>query len=228
MTPDARRVAALVPAHDEESSIGATVEALRSLSIDEVVVVDDGSGDATAASALAAGATVLRIPRRVGKGGAMEGAIRRMPPADVWLLADADLGASAVGLGTILETVLEGHADLAIATFQPMDGGGFGTVKRASAATIRKLTSFDAAEPLSGQRVLTGDCLRAVRPLAGGFGVETAMTIDAVRAGMRVVEVLVPGLSHRATERTVRGFMHRGRQGFDVVRVAASRIARLR
>lgn len=228
MTADARRIAALVPAHDEEGTIASTVEALRSLPVAEVIVVDDGSGDGTASAALAAGATVLRIPRRVGKGGAMEGAIGRLPAAAVWLFADADLGASAVGLGAVLDTVLDGLADLAIATFPPTDGGGFGTVKRASAATIRRLSGFDATEPLSGQRAITSACLQVVRPLAERFGVETAMTVDAVRAGMRVVEVPVRTLSHRATGRTLRGLWHRGCQGLDVVRVAASRTARPR
>ena len=48
--------------------------------------------------------------------------------------------------------------------------------------------------------------MEAVRPLAGGFGVETAMTIDAVRAGVRVVEIPIEGLEHRPTYRTARGF----------------------
>ena len=60
--------------------------------------------------------------------------------------------------------------------------------------------------------------MEAVRPLAGGFGVETAMTIDAVRAGVRVVEIPIEGLEHRPTYRTPRGFLHRGRQGWDIAR----------
>ena len=72
MSPD--RVVALVPAHDEGDLVGATVRSLASLpAVDEVVVIDDGSLDGTAAVALAAGATVLRIPQRIGKGGALEG-----------------------------------------------------------------------------------------------------------------------------------------------------------
>src|SRR4029453_2799315 len=73
--------------------IGPCVSALRRLA-DEVVVVDDGSGDRTASEATLAGATVLRTPRRKGKGGALEGALRRLGPADVWLLADRDPGAT--------------------------------------------------------------------------------------------------------------------------------------
>lgn len=228
MTNADRRIAALVPARDEEASVAQTVEALRRLPIDEVVVVDDGSADATSATALAAGATVLRIRGHAGKGAAVEGALDRLPPADVWLFADADLGSSAQGLGSLLEVVRSGGADMAIAMFQPQPGGGMGTVKRASAAAIRLLSHYRPEAPLSGQRAVTASCLAAVRPLAGGFGMETAMTIDAVRAGFRVVEVAVPGLTHRATGRTFRGFVHRGRQGLHIARAVGTRAVRLR
>lgn len=222
------RVVALVPARNEGASVGDTVVALRALPVTEVVVVDDGSSDATAAAALGAGATVLRIPGHAGKGGAMEGGLRRLPPADLWLFADADLGSSAQGLGTLLEVVLEERADMAVAMFPPQSDGGLGTVKRASAASIRMLSGFAAEAPLSGQRAVSAACLAAVRPLAAGFGVETAMTIDAVRAGFRVLEVPVAGLTHRAAGRTLRGFAHRGRQGVQIARAATARAVRLR
>jgi hypothetical protein len=220
------RVVALIPAHDEEDRIADTVRAIASVEgIADVVVVDDGSTDATGPAALGAGATVLRIPRRAGKGAAMEGALRRLPPAAVWIFADA--GRTASALGPVLREVLGGNADLAVATFPQSDGGGFGVVKRAAGRAISMLTAHTVAEPLSGQRAISAACLAAVRPLAAGFGVETAMTIDAVRAGFRVVEVPV-ALSHRATGRSLAGFAHRGRQGADIARAVATRVVRRR
>jgi len=189
-------------------------------------VVDDGSGDATAAAAAEAGATVMRTGRRTGKGGALEGALRRLGAADVWLLADGDLGATASNLTPLLEAVNAGEADLAIAVLPPARAGGFGIVKRSAAHLIRGQTGFRASEPLSGQRALTSKAMEAVRPFAGGFGVETAMTIDAVRAGLQVVEISIEGLEHRATYRTPRGFLHRGRQGWDIARAVLPRILR--
>jgi glycosyltransferase involved in cell wall biosynthesis len=223
------RVVALVPAHDEGDLVGATVRSLASLPVvEEVVVIDDGSLDGTAAVALAAGATVLRIPQRIGKGGALEGALRRLPPADVWLLADADLGETAVCLEPVLAAVVEGGADLAVALLPPQVGGGLGSVRRFAARAIALLSGFEAEQPLSGQRAVRGDALARCRPLAHGFGVETAMTIDAVRAGLRVLEVPAPGLSHRSSGRSLAGFAHRGRQGLDIARAVAVRLVRRR
>jgi hypothetical protein len=65
-----------------------------------------------------------------------------------------------------------------------------------------------------------------VRPLAGGFGVETAMTIDAVRKGLRVVEIPIDGLEHRPTYRTPGGFVHRGWQGWDIAKAVLPRMLR--
>jgi len=216
---------ALVAARDEQGRVGPCVAALRDV-VAEVVVVDDASTDATPAEAAEAGATVLRVGRRLGKGAALEGALRRLDPAEIWLLADGDLGETAKGLSVLVDLVAAGDADLAIAAFPPASAGGFGLVKKAAAHVIRVQAGFEAAEPLSGQRALSGEAMERVRPLAGGFGVETAMTIDAVRGGLRVVEVPIDGLDHRPTYRDPAGFLHRARQGWDIARAVGPRMWR--
>ena len=217
-----RQVVALVAAHEESERIASTVSALHALA-DEVVVVDDGSSDSTSSAALLAGATVLRASRRRGKGRAIEEALVRLPPAGVWLFADADLADTAALLGPVVDAVRDGRADVAIAGFPKLAGGGFGIVKRFAARAIRIVCGFHAREPLSGQRALTAAALTTVRPLAPGFGLEVGMTIDAVRAHLRVVEIPIEGLAHRPTGRGVRGFAHRARQGVDIVLAVAGR-----
>jgi glycosyltransferase involved in cell wall biosynthesis len=216
-------IVALVAARDEEGRIGPCVSALRAFAT-EVVVVDDASTDATREEARAAGATVLRVARRLGKGGALEGALERVRGAELWLLADGDLGETAKGLEVLARRVEAGDADVAIASFPPARAGGFGLVKGAAAHLIRVQCGFDASEPLSGQRALSARAMELVRPLAPGFGVETAMTIDAVRAGLRVVEVPIDGLDHRPTYRDAPGFLHRARQGWDIARAVWPRL----
>src|SRR2546428_1596546 len=89
-------VLALVAAYDEEATIARTVKALAGLdSVDGVVVLADGCTDRTADVAAAAGARVFVASRRMGKGGAIESALGRVSPADVYLLVDGDVGATA-------------------------------------------------------------------------------------------------------------------------------------
>jgi hypothetical protein len=193
----------LVAARDEEDAIARTVTSLREQFPDaEVIVADDGSRDRTATRAEAAGATVLRLPRR-GKGQALSAAERAAPPGAL-LLVDADLRGDL--------TALRNGADgLRIARFARREGGGLGVAKRAARELIRLRTGLETAEPLSGQRALDARARAAVFPLAPGFGAETRMTIDAVRAGIPVSEIEID-LTHRATGRDLHGFVHRGRQ----------------
>ncbi|MDP8956497.1 MAG: glycosyltransferase [Actinomycetota bacterium] len=220
-------VVALVAAHNEEGRIGSTVKALRAVDdIDHVVVVADGSTDRTPEEASAAGATVLTAPRRMGKGGALDAALTRIPRARFYLFVDGDMADTAVEAMKLLHPVVTGRLDLAVGRLPAQAGGGFGLVKR-MARWVVGLTGFHPREPLSGQRAVTRDSLAAARPLASGFGTEVAMTMDLARLGFRIGEVPVE-MTHRPTGRRLRGFVHRGRQGLDILRAALPRLMGLR
>jgi hypothetical protein len=198
----------LIAARNEEARIGATVTELRrQFPESEVIVADDGSRDATADLASAAGAWVLRLPHR-GKGQALTLA-ERAAPAGAILLCDADLRGD-------LTPLLGGEGDLTIAAFAHRQRGGFGIAKEAARRLIELASGYTAREPLSGQRHLTQRARDAVFPLAAGFGCESAMTADAVNAKLAVGETDL-SLEHRATGRDLRGFVHRGRQLRDIV-----------
>jgi glycosyltransferase involved in cell wall biosynthesis len=222
------RVVALVAALNEAERVAATVEAIGTIGgVDEIVVVDGGSSDATVAEARGAGARVLIAPASAGgKGGALEGALDRIETAGIYLLLDADLGSTAKEAELLLVAVKGGLADLAIGALPRQEGhGGFRLVKRTAGGLILGLAGFRTREPLSGQRAVRREVLDVVRPLAPGFGVEAAMTIDAVRAGFRVLEVPV-AMKHAATGRDVAGFIHRAKQGRDLLRAAGPRLLR--
>jgi glycosyltransferase involved in cell wall biosynthesis len=227
---DASRLIVVIAAHREADRIGATVTGVReAFPGARVIVADDGSPDDTAAVAQAAGAEVVRLTSRTGKGGAASLAAERALQHDpeLVLLCDADLAASAGRLAPLLQAVDDGTADLAVAVFARKVGGGFGVAVGFAHWAIRNLTGLDLRAPISGQRAMRAEVLAAVTPFAPRFGMEIGMTVDAARAGYRVSEVAVD-LEHRATGRTWRGFEHRLRQLKDFVGVWASRRRRSR
>ncbi|WP_026412487.1 glycosyltransferase family 2 protein [Actinomadura oligospora] len=224
-------VAVIIPAKDEADRIGATVEAALGLpGADLVVVVDDGSSDGTGKAAERAGARVVRHSRNRGKGAAMETgaeAVRlldhgRDQPRHL-LFLDADLAGTAAEAAPLVAPVRAGGADMTIAVFSStVKLGGHGFVVRLSRDGIHRATGWTPTQPLNGQRCLTRAAFEAARPLAAGFGVETALTIDLLRKGFRVTEVEVP-LAHRATGTDWRAQLHRARQFRDVARALAVR-----
>jgi glycosyltransferase involved in cell wall biosynthesis len=222
------RLAVVVAAHEEADRIEATVRALRGAFPGAAIWVgDDASRDGTADRAMQAGAQVVRRGRSHGKGGnvtaACEAALSAEPAPRLVLLCDGDLGESAARLGPLVAAIEAGECDLAVAAFARRVGGGFGVALGFARWAERQLCGFEARAPISGQRALGADALRAVLPFARGFGMEIGMTVDAVRAGYRVGEYEID-LEHRATGRDARGFLHRAVQLRDFALVFLSRL----
>jgi hypothetical protein len=227
-------VAVVIPARNEADRIQATVTAAAALPcVGLVLVIDDGSKDATATVARRAGAAVMRHARNRGKGAAMETGAAAVSLVDQrehrdrprhLLFLDADLADTAVQAGPLVDPVIAGTADMTIAVFAAtVKLGGHGLVVGLSGAGIRRATGWRPAQPLNGQRCLTRAAFEAARPLAHGWGVETALTIDLLRRGLRITEVEVD-LAHRATGTGMRAQLHRAHQLTDVARALAARL----
>lgn len=220
-------LAVIVAARNEADRIGETLAALRGALPEAALwVADDASTDGTAEAAMAAGAQVVSRGRPHGKGanvGAAAGAVLSGEPVpELMLLCDGDLGASAAGLAPLVDAVERGECDLAVAAFGRRVGGGFGLALGFARWAIRRRCGLETTAPISGQRAIRVEALRAALPFARGYGIEVGMTIDAVRAGYRLREYELD-LSHRATGRSPAGFAHRGRQLVDFARVYLSR-----
>ena len=215
-----------VTARDEADRLPETLAALAdAFPGAAVVVADDGSRDGTWHVALQADADLVRSPRRIGKGAAATLAVERLLDRGVEravVLCDGDLGSSAGQLGRLVAALEADDGDLAVASFARRVGGGFGIALGFARRAIRGLTGLEPSAPISGQRALRPEVARAVLPFANGFGMEIGMTVDAHRAGFRLVEVELD-LEHRATGRSASGFVHRARQLVDFARVYASR-----
>jgi glucosyl-3-phosphoglycerate synthase len=219
----AHSTTAVIAARDEAATLAETLSALGNVAgVSHILVVDDGSRDATAMIARRFGAEVLTASprgRSRGKGHALHAGLiqARQRGPEALLLADADLGASAAHLASLLET-LDEHHPIVVAAFPPAAAtGGFGLVKNLSRRAILYRTGYAPSEPLSGQRALLLSLLDTLPGIAPGFGAEVGMTLDLLSAGIKPLEMPLP-LTHRPTGRNLSGFTHRGRQGLDIAR----------
>jgi glycosyltransferase involved in cell wall biosynthesis len=223
----AEGLAAIVAARNEADRVGETVRALRETFPDaRVWVADDASDDGTAEVAMSAGAEVVRRGRSHGKGGnvtaAAEAALSVQPPPRFVLLCDGDLAASAARLAPLVAAVERGECELAVAAFSRRVGGGFGLALGFARRAIRRLCGLETQAPISGQRALRTEALRAALPFAKGYGMEIGMTVDVVRAGYRLREYELD-LEHRASGRSFSGFLHRAGQLRDFALVFFAR-----
>jgi len=205
------KVAAVVPAYNEASTIGPVLAALKAApAVDEVVVVSDGSTDGTAEVAGRWGARVVSFPQNRGKGAALKAGIDATD-AEVLLFIDADLtGFQAGHVERLLAPVLSGQADMTVGIFV----GG-----RLATDLAQRLTPS-----LSGQRALRRDCLRGLEiPDRVGYGIDLLLSRHAARSGRRVVSVALPGVAQVMKEEKkglLRGLLWRVRMYWEVVRSA--------
>ena len=229
-----QRVAVVIPAKDESRRIASTVRAAKAIPyVDLVLVVDDGSTDATQHVARDAGAVVVRHSVNRGKASAMEtgAAVVAMRDAEdapprVLLFLDGDLGESAVNAAPLAPPVLEGTADMSIALLPPQPGaGGRGIVVGLARRSIASMTGWTPRQPLSGIRCLSREAFEAAQPLAHGWGVETGLSIDLVSQGFVAVEVPCD-LKHRVSGTDLKGQLHRAAQYRDVLLAVNARKVR--
>lgn len=202
------KVAAIVPAYNEEKTIsGVLAPLLGSPRIDEVVVVNDGSEDRTTQVAQAMGARVLELPQNIGKGGAMKAGVGATD-AQVLLYVDADLlGLTEEHIASLLTPVLRGEADMTVGVF---DEG------RLATDLAQRLTPF-----LSGQRAMRREVMEQIPDVErSGYGVEVALSRYAERNGIRVVHVPLRNLAQVMKEEKhglARGLYRRLKMYWEII-----------
>ena len=185
------RTVALIPAYNAAGTIGEVVK--RTLSfVDKVIVVDDGSTDATAKEAEHQGATVLSIGKNTGKANAIRTGLRKCHGFDAVVLLDADLQHCPEEIPRLIEEIKNG-ADLCI-------GSRFlnGKVKmplgnRFSNSTAGRIISFLSGQrltdPQSGFRALNGKMAISLELRAERYAIEHIMILEVSRKKGRIKEL---------------------------------------
>jgi glycosyltransferase involved in cell wall biosynthesis len=177
-------VDAIIPARDEESTVASNVAATAGCRlVRQVIVVDDGSTDATAARAAAAGATVVTLPGSTGsKAHAMRTGVDATD-ADTILFVDADCtGLTSAHLDAVIEPILDRRAELSLGTF---DYGRFW-----NPIVLR-------CPPLTGERCMPRWVFEAVTPeRLEGYTIEVRINEVVCERRGRAVARTMAGVSH--------------------------------
>ncbi|MGI5823563.1 MAG: glycosyltransferase family 2 protein [Dethiobacteria bacterium] len=175
---------AIIPAYNEEKTIGQVLAPLKKVSlIKKIIVVSDGSTDDTVQVARGYDVEVVELIENRGKGGALKAGLDSFR-ADVVLFLDADLlGLTPKHVLDLLEPVINNDVDMTIGLFE----GG-----RIATDLAQKMAPY-----LSGQRALKFSLLEKISDLdIARFGVEMALNRFMESAAISVQEVVLHDMSH--------------------------------
>jgi glycosyltransferase involved in cell wall biosynthesis len=208
------KIAVIIAAYNEALYLGSVLRVLSQVDIlHEILVVDDGSKDATQAVALQAAEGDARIKvfghsKNLGKGQAVFTG-RQNTQASILLLLDADLIAiNAMQVRALIQPVLKGEVDMTLGLFR---GGHLNT----------DLAHW-ATPWLSGQRCLRNELMEMISmPAARGYGLETAITVASVLNGWKTQKVELDGVYHPDGEThrgLVSGFLNRVSMYAQIIR----------
>jgi len=188
-------VKVVIPALNEEASIGLVLDALPRADFEGVFVVDNGSTDATAEVARAHGATVVSEPAR-GYGAACLAGIAAVGECDVVAFIDADYSDSPEEMTLVLEPLRRDDADLVIGTRMVRGDSRRALLPQARfgnrlAAFLLRVLYRGRATDLGPFRAIRREALARLEMDDRDFGWTVQMQARAFRLGLRVVEVPV-------------------------------------
>lgn len=190
--PEEPRVAVLIPCLNEELMVGTVVKDFRrELPEAEIWIVDNGSTDNTTAVAAAAGAQIIREPRR-GKGFALRAAFRDIE-ADVYVLADGDGQLPAESVHDLMRPVLEGRADMVVGSRAMAGRTSHRFVNNLGnllfSRLLRTLLGVRVTDVLSGYRAMSRMLVKSLPLAARNFEIEVELTIKTSQRSYRILEV---------------------------------------
>ncbi len=188
------KIAILIPCLNEELTVASVVLGFRAaLPQAEIYVFDNGSTDATAARARAAGAMVFGVPER-GKGNVVNQMFRQVD-ADIYVMVDGDDTYPSEQVQALVGPLLRNEKDMMVAARVPERPDAFPKFhrlgNRAITQTVNLAFGSRLTDILSGYRALSREMVRALPLLCRGFEVEAEITLQALDKGFRIGEAPV-------------------------------------
>jgi len=191
----ASRISVIIPAFNEEASIGLVLDALPRDRLHEVIVVDNGSTDQTAQVAGSHGARVVSERRR-GYGRACLSGIAALDRPDIVVFLDGDFSDYPEEIDLLLAPILSGEKDFVLGSRMILRKSRRALLPQARygnrlAVFLIRLFFGHAYTDLGPFRAIRGESLRALGMQDTNFGWTVEMQIKALRQGLRIAEIPV-------------------------------------
>jgi glycosyltransferase involved in cell wall biosynthesis len=188
------KVSFLIPAYDEERTIGEVLDRIAALDLDaQTIVVDDGSTDRTAEIAEEKGALVIRQQNR-GKGAALRAAIPHVE-GEIAVIQDADMEYDPADVPGLIEPIVSGAADVVFGSRlsggRPQRAYLFWHLvgNRFLSLLTNLLFNTTLSDMETGYKAFRADVLRSLDLRENGFGIEPEITGGVCKRKLRIYEL---------------------------------------
>lgn len=190
------KITAVIPAYNEEKTIRQVVEGAKK-HVSEVLVIDDGSQDATTQAAISVGAKVIRIPRNQGKGCALSIGLTTaaLNGSSVIVCLDSDGQHDPEDIPKLVAPIVDGRADMVIGSrfLDAHSREQIPAYRRVGQGVLTVATNLGSTVKItdsqSGYRAFRKEALGTFDFAETGMGIESEMVRSAVRSGLRIEEV---------------------------------------
>ncbi|SHJ29383.1 glycosyltransferase family 2 protein [Lutispora thermophila] len=209
-------VAAIIPAYNEEKTIGNVLNVVSNCSlINEIIVVSDGSWDNTVNIAKNYNVKVIELKDNIGKGGAIKAGLKECS-SDIVLLLDADLiGLRENHVYDLITPIIHENIDMTVGIFK--NG-------RAITDIAQKI-----APDLSGQRAVRKLILDEIKDMdIVRYGIEVTLTIHVNKKGYKIKDIYLDDITHLTKEEKlgfINGFSSRLRMYKDILKVISKSVS---
>ncbi len=189
------KISCILPSYNEESTIKKVIETIKKVkTIDEIIVVDDGSTDNTYVNAKQLGVEVIRHEKNKGKGAAIKTGIHASK-GDILLFLDSDLcNLSPKKITSIIQPLRNDEADFVKTSFTRKRGRVTELVVKPLFNVIFPFITFN--QPLSGQFAVKKEHIKGLK-IDDKWGVDIQILLQLVKKGVRIKEVDIGHLSHK-------------------------------